>query len=100
MAARRQVPSSYYPGTIAFDSADNFYFSDQFNNRIRKVDAGTGVITTLAGTGPAGFSGDGGAATSAELGGLSASAWTVQATSTSRTTATTASARWISASRR
>ena len=59
----------YYPGTIAIDSADNLYFSDQFNNRIRKVDAGTGVITTLAGTGPAGYSGDGGAATHAELGG-------------------------------
>jgi hypothetical protein len=59
----------YYPGTIAIDSANNLYFSDQFNNRIRKVDAGTGVITTLAGTGPAAYSGDGGAATSAKVNG-------------------------------
>ncbi|HXP08168.1 MAG TPA: Ig-like domain repeat protein [Acidobacteriaceae bacterium] len=59
----------YYPGTIAIDSADNVYFSDQFNNRVRKIDAKTQVITTLAGTGPAGFTGDGGAATRAELGG-------------------------------
>ena len=59
----------YYPGTIAIDSANNLYFSDQFNNRIRKIDAGTGVITTLAGTGPSAYSGDGGAATLAKLGG-------------------------------
>ena len=59
----------YYPGTIAIDSADNVYFSDQFNNRIRKIDAKTQVITTLAGTGPSAYSGDGGAATSAKLGG-------------------------------
>ena len=59
----------YYPGTIAIDSANNLYFSDQFNNRIRKVDAGTGVISTLAGTGPSAYSGDGGPATSAQLGG-------------------------------
>ena len=58
-----------YPGTLAIDSADNLYFSDQFNNRIRKVDAATGVITTLAGTGPSAYSGDGGAATGAKLAG-------------------------------
>jgi hypothetical protein len=59
----------YYPGTIDIDSANNLYFSDQFNNRIRKVDAGTGVISTLAGTGPSAYSGDSGPATSAQLGG-------------------------------
>src|SRR5262249_25934212 len=40
------------PGGIAFDAAGNLYFSDTFNHRIRRVDAQTGVITTIAGSGP------------------------------------------------
>jgi hypothetical protein len=52
---------------VATDSAGNLYIADWQNNRIRKVDAGTGVITTVAGNGTAGFSGDGAAATSAML---------------------------------
>jgi hypothetical protein len=55
------------PGGIAIDPAGNLYIGDEVNNRIRKVDAGTGVITTLAGTGTAAFSGDGGAANGAKL---------------------------------
>ncbi len=43
------------------------YVGDKFNHRIRKVLASTGVITTIAGTGTAGFSGDGGAATAADI---------------------------------
>ena len=54
-----------YPGVVAVDSAGNLYIADQANNRIRKVS--NGVITTVAGNGTQGFSGDGGAATSAEL---------------------------------
>ncbi len=54
------------PSGIALDSAGNIYIADTGNSRIRKVSSG--VITTLAGNGPpAGFSGDGGAATSASL---------------------------------
>ena len=43
------------------------YIADAYNNRIRKVTASTGIITTIAGTGSASYSGDGGAATSATL---------------------------------
>ncbi len=51
---------------IALDSAGNLYLTDTDNARVRKV-AANGTITTLAGTGVAGFSGDGGPATSAQL---------------------------------
>jgi hypothetical protein len=51
----------------AVDSAGNLYIADYLNNRVRMVSAATGVITTVAGTGTAGYSGDGGPAASAEL---------------------------------
>ena len=54
------------PSGVAVDSSGNIYIADQQNNRIRKVDT-SGVITTVAGNGTAGYSGDGGPATSAEL---------------------------------
>ena len=53
------------PIGVAVDSAGNLYIADAFNNRIRKVSGGT--ITTVAGNGNQGFSGDGGSATSASL---------------------------------
>jgi DNA-binding beta-propeller fold protein YncE len=55
------------PFDVAFDRAGHLYFSDTFNHRIRKVDAKTGVITTVAGNGKKGYGGDGGAATAAML---------------------------------
>ena len=55
------------PFDIAFDAAGNLYFSDTFNNRIRRVDARGGVITTIAGSGDKGYAGDGGPATAAAL---------------------------------
>jgi streptogramin lyase len=55
------------PFDVAFDRAGNLYVSDTFNHRIRKVDAKTGTITTVAGNGTKGFSGDGGKATDASL---------------------------------
>ena len=51
---------------MALDRAGNLYIAEWNNHRIRKVDS-AGVISTVAGTGTAGFSGDGGAATSAQL---------------------------------
>ena len=56
----------YYPDGIAVDSSGNIYIADIYNNRIRKVNS-SGVISTVAGNGTGGYSGDGGAATSAEL---------------------------------
>ncbi|OJJ19189.1 hypothetical protein BKI52_20470 [marine bacterium AO1-C] len=56
-----------FPRSIAIDGTGNLYIVDRSNHRIRKVDAGTGNISTVAGTGAAGFSGDGGVATSAQL---------------------------------
>src|SRR3954451_6447203 len=55
------------PFDVAFDSAGNLYFSDTFNHRICRVDARSGVITTVAGNGEAGYSGDGGPAVNASL---------------------------------
>ena len=57
----------YYPGGTAVDSAGNLYIADTENSCIRKVNAATGVITTVAGTGYSGYTGDNGPATSAEL---------------------------------
>lgn len=54
------------PGSIAVDNEGNIYIADTYNHRIRKVDS-TGVISTIAGTGSRGYSGDGGFATAAQL---------------------------------
>src|SRR3989449_668583 len=58
--------SLYEPSGVAVDPAGNVYIADAGNLRIRKVDT-AGIITTIAGNGKEGFSGDGGPATSAEL---------------------------------
>ncbi len=52
---------------MVFDLYGNLYFTDTSNNRVRRIDSVTGQINTIAGTGTAGYSGDGGAATSATL---------------------------------
>lgn len=54
------------PWGMAVDKVGNIFFAELFTNCIRKVDA-QGIISTVAGTGIAGFSGDGGMATNAQL---------------------------------
>ncbi|MDE0627264.1 MAG: SUMF1/EgtB/PvdO family nonheme iron enzyme [Bryobacterales bacterium] len=54
------------PTGVAADAAGNLYIADSFNERVRKVDT-SGVITTVAGTGERGNSGDGGPAVEAEI---------------------------------
>ena len=56
----------FSPSGVALDGAGNLYIADQGNNRIRKVDS-AGVISTVAGDGTLGYSGDGGPATAARL---------------------------------
>ena len=53
------------------DSSGNVYIADMWNQRIRMIDAISGNISTIAGTGDSGYSGDGGAVTSAELNAIS-----------------------------
>lgn len=57
----------YDPTNIALDAAGNLYIADPSHNRVRKVDAATGILKTVAGNGTNGFCGDGGLATNACL---------------------------------
>jgi sugar lactone lactonase YvrE len=55
---------------LAFDSAGNLYIADNLQNRVRKVDS-SGIISTYAGTGVAGYNGDGAPASTLQLNGPS-----------------------------
>ena len=84
------------PEGVAVDAAGNVYIADTLDNAVRKVTP-DGVITTLAGTGTPGYSGDGGPANRARLSCRAQSRWTRRATSTWRTRGTIrcgASTRW------
>jgi sugar lactone lactonase YvrE len=65
-------PNPEPSGSLTLDSQGRLYFSDTLNNRIRRVeffvsDFSNGVVTTIAGTGDAGYSGDGGPAQAAQI---------------------------------
>lgn len=53
------------PFDLVFDGAGNLVFSDTYNHAIRRIDAVSGIVETVSGTGEPGYSGDGGAAKSA-----------------------------------
>ena len=55
------------PSAVALDASNNIYIADEGNHRIKKVNASTGIITTVVGIGTAGYTGDGGLATAAQL---------------------------------
>lgn len=55
------------PHEIRFDKEGNYYLADMSNHAIRRVDGKTGIITTLAGNGTPGYSGDNGPANQAQL---------------------------------
>ncbi len=57
----------YNPTGVVLDSAGNIYIADWYDNRVRKVTISTGIISTFAGTGIGSYSGDNGAATTANL---------------------------------
>ena len=57
----------HFPATVCIDKSGNLLIADALNNRVRKIVLSTGIITTVAGTGVYGYSGDGGQATDAEL---------------------------------
>jgi len=56
-----------HAGAVALDAYGNLYIADTINHRIRRVEASTGIIYTIAGNGVSGFSGDGGPALAAEI---------------------------------
>ena len=61
------ITALYDPHGVAVDTSDNMYIADTSNYRIRMVTKSTGKVTTLAGNGTSGYSGDGGLATLAVL---------------------------------
>jgi hypothetical protein len=59
-----------WPRAVAYGPAGALYIADTGHQRVRRIDAGTGRITTVVGNGSKGFSGDGGPATAASLASL------------------------------
>src|SRR5258705_366611 len=64
LATNAQLAS---PNEVSFDSSGNLYIADWLNHRVRKITTSTGIISTIAGTGSAGYNGDGIPSTTAQL---------------------------------
>lgn len=62
-----QASQGFGAHAIVLDTQGNLYISFQYNHKVRRIDAATGIITTVAGTGTPGYGGDGGPATAALL---------------------------------
>jgi sugar lactone lactonase YvrE len=62
-----RVAVLWHPSAISFDRQGHLFIADTYNNRVRKFDTEMNVITTIAGNGSAGYSGDGAIATTASL---------------------------------
>ena len=84
------------PTGVAVDSAGDLFIVEYTNDRIREVNHVTGVITTVAGDGIQGYSGDNGPATAAKLNDPTSVAVDSAGTCSSPTNTTAESARWIS----
>lgn len=82
------------PRGMATDAAGNLHMADSLNHRVRKIEQATGLVTTVAGTGAAGFGGDGGPATAAQLSSPKVSRSTPSGTCSSRIPTTTVSGVW------
>lgn len=82
------------PRGMATDAAGNLHVADSLNHRVRKIEQATGLVTTVAGTGAAGFGGDGGPATAAQLSSPKVSRSTPSGTCSSRIPTTTVSGVW------
>ncbi len=67
MADQQRRPNSINHYGVVVDAAGTIFISDYGNQRVRKVDAATGIITTIAGNGTYGYSGNSGPATSAMI---------------------------------
>ncbi|MFN8207892.1 MAG: T9SS type A sorting domain-containing protein [Bacteroidales bacterium] len=63
----RADTSGLYPGKTITDKLGNIFIADNFNYKILKIDASTGLISTIAGIGISGYTGDGGPATAARI---------------------------------
>ena len=66
-AGQATAAKLYSPNGLAVDSLGHLFIADTGNNRVREVDLATGIITTVAGTGVSGYTGDNGPATLARL---------------------------------
>jgi sugar lactone lactonase YvrE len=65
--AKATLGELYYPAGVAVDSLGNLYIGDQYNCRIRKVILASGIISTSAGNGTCGYTGNSGAAIAGEV---------------------------------
>ena len=67
MGSLRPKRELNYPAGVTVDTSGNLFIADSYNSAVRKVSSSTSNISTVAGNGSYGFSGDGGLATGAEL---------------------------------